>query len=83
MCVEDPFSHIRSHIMFVSPNCMERLQPLDLSNNKSAKEFIKSKFQQWYADQIFDQQDDGSPLQPITFPLHVMKPLGGSWLKEF
>ena len=66
--------------MFVPPNCTDRLQ---LSINKSAKDFVKSKFQQWYSDQIFDQQDDGSPLQPITFPMHVMKPLGGHWLKEF
>ena len=33
--------------------------------------------------QIARIQDDGSPLQPITFPMHVMKPLGGYWLKEF
>jgi len=46
--------------------------------------YCKDHLQQhWYLDQIFEQQDDGSPLQPITSPMHVMKPLGGHWLKEF
>jgi len=73
---------IHIDIVFVPPNCMDCLQPFYLSI-KSAKDFLKSKFLQWYSDQISDQQDDGSPLQPITFPMHVMKPLGGRWLKEF
>ena len=71
------------NIVIVPPNCRDCLQPLDLSVNKSAKDFLKSNFQQWYSDIIFDQQDDGSPLQPITFPMYVMKPPGGHWSKEF
>ena len=67
----------------LSPNCTDRLQPLDLSINKSAKDFLKAKFQQWYSDQIFEQQKDNVPLKPVTFPMHVMKPLGAQWLIQF
>jgi len=66
---------IHVDIVFVPPNCTDRLLPLDLNINKSAKGFLKIKFQQWYSDQIFDQQDGGYPLQPITFPMHVTKSL--------
>ena len=62
-------------VIFVPPNCTDQLQPLDLSMNKSAKDLLKAKFQQWYSDQIFEQKDD-VPLEPVTFPMHVMKPIG-------
>ena len=29
-----------------------------------------------YSDRIFEQHNDGTSLQPIKFPLQVMKPLG-------
>ena len=65
-------------VVFVPPNCTDQLQPLDLSVNKSAKDFLRGKFQHWYSDKIFDQYEDGSTLQPVTFPMHVMKPLGAA-----
>ena len=70
-------------VVFVPPNCTDQLQPLDLSVNKSTKEFLRGKFQQWYLDKIFDQRKDGSTLQPVTFPMHVMKPFGAHWLLEY
>ena len=70
-------------VVFVPPNCTNQFQPLDLSVNKSAKEFLRGKFQQWYSDKIFDLRKDGSTLQPVTFPMHVMKPLGAHWLLEY
>ena len=36
----------------VPPNCTDRLQPMDLSVNKSAKDFLKAEFQQWYANEV-------------------------------
>ena len=59
-------------VIYVPPNCTNSLQPLDLSVNKSAKGFLRKKFEQWYAQQIFEQGD----LIPIKFPMSMMKPLG-------
>jgi len=76
--LEDSFIDV-----FVPPNCTNRLQPLDLSVNKSAKDFLKRKFWEWYSDEIINQKEEGSTLRPVTFPMHVMKPLGLQWLKDF
>ena len=44
-----------NNILYVTvpSNCTDRLQPLDESVNKSAKEFMKSKFQEWYMAALF------------------------------
>ena len=72
--------------MFVPPNCTDRLQPLDLSVNKPAKDLLRDKFQQWYSDKVFDQLckngNEETSLEPIKFPLQVMKPLGAQWIME-
>ena len=39
---------------------------------------IKKKFEQWYAEQVYNQ---GTAV-PIKFPLSAMKPLGAQWIKE-
>ena len=54
------------------PNCTDRLQPLDLS---IAKEFLRGKFQQWFANQIVE--DD--TLQ-VDMRLSIMEPLTAHWL---
>ena len=38
--------------VIVPPNCTDRLQPLDVSVNRAAKQFLRNKFENWYADQI-------------------------------
>ena len=45
-----------NHIIPVSvpANCTDRLQPMDLSINKSVKEFMRTKFRDWYATQAID-----------------------------
>ena len=64
--------------VFVPANCTDRLQPLDLTVNKPAKDFLRGKFEEWYSEQIYEQ----GTVTPITFPLHLMKPLGATWIKE-
>jgi len=35
--------------VFVPANCTGQLQPMNLSVNKSVKEFMRSRFEEWYA----------------------------------
>ena len=39
----------------VPAKCTDRLQPLDVSVNKSAKEYLRQQFHQWYSDQVCRQ----------------------------
>ena len=39
-------------VAIVPANCTDRLQPLDVSVNKVAKEFLHGQFQEWYSEQI-------------------------------
>ena len=50
--------------VFIPANCTDHLQPLDLSVNKPAKDFLRGKFEEWYAEQIHEQGTSS----PITFP---------------
>ena len=43
------------YVVLIPPNCTDRLQPLDLSVNKPAKDFLRSKFQTWYAQRVCSQ----------------------------
>ena len=43
-----------THVVIVPAACTDRLQPLDLSLNKSAKEFLRQKFREWYSKKSFN-----------------------------
>ena len=57
-------------------NCTYRLKPLDASTNKAAKEFLRGKFQEWYAMQIFNQHQGKVEKKPVDLQLSKVKPLG-------
>ena len=65
-----------NHILYVTipNNCTDRLQPLDLSVNKPAKDFLRAKFHEWYGDQICKQLDDGIT-EAVDLRLSILKPL--------
>ena len=37
------------HVVSISANCTDCLQPMDLDINKSMKEFMRTKFREWYS----------------------------------
>jgi hypothetical protein len=67
----------------VPPNCIYRLQPLDISVNKSCKDFIKKEFIDWYSTKILESIDSDQPQHMTSLKLSVMKPLGAKWLMAF
>ena len=38
------------YVVNVPANCTDKLQPTDLSVNRSAKEFMRNKFSEWYVE---------------------------------
>ena len=56
-----------NNILFVrvSANCTDRLQPLDVSVNKAAKDYLRWQFQEWYSNQILKQLDEGTEVKNL------------------
>ena len=70
-------------MVFVPANRTGELRPMDLSVNKSVKNFMCSRFEEWYAKEVFARyQGSSSGIKPVKFPMAVMKPLSARWLKE-
>ena len=71
--------HIR--VVMVPANYTDRLQPLDISVNKSIKAFLRQEFQTWYSDHFCIQLQGGETnLEPIDLKLSSVKPLGAQWM---
>ena len=68
------------HVVSVPANCTDRLQPMDLSVNKSVKEYMRSKFRDWYSMQVQHQLDEGEEISPVDLRMSTMKPVGARWL---
>ena len=68
------------YVVLIPPNCTDRLQPLDLSVNKPAKDFLRNKFQTWYAQRVCSQFQGKSEKAPVDTRLSVVKPLGAQWM---
>lgn len=66
--------------VMIPANCTDRLQPLDISVNKAAKEFLRRQFQEWYAKQICDQLTEDTSVTPVDLRLTTVKPLGVKWM---
>ena len=66
------------HVVRLPANCMDRLQPLDISVNKTVKEFLREKFNKWYSEKVADQLRAGGGIQPVA----EMRSIGGQWLVQ-
>ena len=65
----------------IPTNCTDRLQLMDLSINKAAKELMHSRFKEWYATEVQKQFVDGAmQVSPVDLRMSTMKPLGAQWL---
>ena len=64
-------------IAHVPNNMTDQFQPLDLNVNRHAKEFLKRKFEFWYAQQITNQLEGGSSVfyVQVLLKLLVIKPI--------
>ena len=58
---------------------MDRLQPLDLSVNKPAIDFVRAKFRDWYGCQICKQLDDRLN-EEVNMRMSTMKPITARWM---
>ena len=56
-------------VVFIPANCTSELQPLDLSVNKPLKYHLKTKFTQWYADQVSAQLANGTAIEAVKVNL--------------
>ena len=64
------------HVCLLPANTTDRLQPMDISVNKPAKDF------DWYSNQISQQLEDGTEttgLKPVDLSLPVLK---AKWMHE-
>ena len=74
------------HVCLLPPNTTDCLQPMDLSVNEPAKDFLRQQFQEWYANQVLQQLHgrdvDSIELQPINLGLPLLKEVGAKWLVD-
>ena len=64
-------------VALVPANCTDRLQSLDFSINKAVKDFLRTQFKEWYAQELCLQLNGGRRCQ---LKLSVVKPLGPKWM---
>ena len=77
-----------NNILFaiVPANLTDRLQPLDISVNKSVKDHLRNQFSHWYSEKLCDKISDNSTSPCKVVPsecavdlsLSTLKPLGVS-----
>ena len=67
-------------VSLVPANCTDRLQLLDVSVNKSVKEFLCGQFHEWYAAEVSQQLQSGEEVKLVDLHLTRVKPLAATWL---
>ena len=70
------------NVVLVPANCTDRLQPLDLSVNRSVKAFLRNQFQTWYAKEVCSQLQGRTESKHLDLKLSAVKPLIAKWMKS-
>ena len=70
-------------IAIVPASCTDRLQPLDVSVSKPVKDFLRSKVQSWYSDQICSSLKGDEYEPTVDLQMSVVKSLGAQWLIDY
>ena len=66
------------HSVLIPAAYTGKLQPMDISVIKVVKSFLRSKFSQWYSDELtklFMKNDD----EPVDLSMPQMKCVSGQW----
>ena len=66
--------------VIIPPNCTDRLQPLDVSGSWAAKQFLRSKFEKWYADNIVAQKNIDKDIEPVDMKLSIVRTIAAKWM---
>ena len=68
----------------VAANMAHFFQPLDLTVNGSAKNFMKKKFVTWYVNEVKKKIEEGVPSESVEIDLSLtrIKPTHALWLIE-
>ena len=82
--VRDLIEENNIHVCLLPANTPDQLQPMDISMNKPAKDFLRRKFDDWYSSQISQQLEDDietaqAQLEPVDLGLPILK---AKWLTE-
>ena len=66
----------------VPNNCTDLFQPLDLSVNKPFKDKLRSRFAEWYSQEVTKQLQDGKQLDSVHVDtrMTVIKELSCKWI---
>ena len=82
--VNNLLTKLNIKVVMVPANMTHFFQPLDLTVNGSAKNFMKKKFVTWYANEVKKKIEEGVPIENVEIDLSLtrIKPTHALWLIE-
>lgn len=82
-CSHQPSCRQQHPCHLASTQTTNVLQPMDISANKPAKEYLRRQFEEWYSDDVMKQLDGRNlevlweaELQPINLGIPILKEIG-------